>query len=632
MILLLRQVRLQAHSMFMIRCVVCSVLFHVSLVSHGQNLFETVEGFAADDNGSAGAEDATGNFVIVGSSQDISTGIKDFYVLKLSPSGDVIWSQKLGGAAAEEGFGAAVDGNRYLAFGYTASAGAGSNDFYLIKLREDASVVWAKTYGGTGSDIGRDVIVTADGGYAMTGYSNSPGTNGSFDGYLVKTDSAGGQDWEKWYGGAQFEFPIRLLETSDNGFVLAIESTSFGNSYQWYTIKTDSQGDTLWTRVFGTPGSDLVVEAAEAADSGIVLVGSTVSAIDSTQLTLIKYDKNGTLLWVKHPSLTDGDFPIGIKRTIDGGFVITGYTSTPDRNSQMLLLKVDTNGDLEWGTTFGGIGNETARHVIQTADGGYLLTGLTDGFGPVNLDLYAVKTGPVGEWPCPDSLSMLPGANETCEGSSVAFSNTTITSSEVSWYVDGVFQSDSWNYVHQFTSAGDHEVALVICSDTASVVVSVNALPDAGFTFNQSGNTFTFTLDDPATTAQWYFGDGDTSSQLNPVHTYQADGPFNVTVVVTDSNGCQSTSSQLVTLVGIEDMAVVQSVGPNPFTAEIVISLRESHPNCTATLRNAIGQIHVVIPLGQETHLMTPHLSPGLYWLTVSDGTSTASFPLIKLQ
>lgn len=613
----------------------CILLFlSAGQSANAQVLFETVLGFQRDDNGSAGFEDASGNFVVVGSSQDVSTTVKDIYVVKLDSAGVIIWEKKFGGTAAEEGFGAAIDDDRYLAFGHTASFGAGGSDFYLVKTREDGSTVWERTYGGTGSDIGRDVIVTSDGAYAMTGYSNSTGTHGSFDGYLVKTnDTSGAVAWEKWYGGSQFEFPIRVVETYDGGFVVPCQSTSFGSGYQWYTVRTDNLGDTVWTRLFGTPGADFVHEAAEAADSGIVLVGTTVTPLDSAQLTLLKYDKNGNQLWVKYPRLTRGDRPFGIKATPDGGFVITGHTSTFDRNFQTLLLKVDANGDSLWVCHFGGLGNEHAQHVALTSDGGFLLTGMTDGFNTPNMDLYVVKTGALCEWPCPDTILMTADTNEVCIGQAVSFTNSTITSSSPEWLVNGVLQATSWNYVHQFNTTGDHTVELVICDDTASILLTVHALPDAGFSFTQVDGTFSFTLDAPgqAASVMWYFGDGDTSSGLNPVHTYQADGQFNVTLVLTDTNGCAANTSQVVAWVGIEETVLNFHVGPNPFDREVIITLA-GDVSGDISMYNALGEVVLTGHVDATLSMAVGDLPSGLYVLRlISDGKS-GTVSLVKAR
>lgn len=600
----------------------------------GQVQFEQVAGFGLDEMGHAGFEDANGNYVAVGFSQDVNTGVKDIYTVKFDSAGNVLWEMKYGGAGAEEGYGGALHDDRYLIFGSTGSFGAGSNDYYLTKTREDGSVIWSKTFGGTGNDIGRDVIVTSDGGYAMVGYSSSPGTNGSFDGYVVKTDSAGNVDWEKWYGGAAFEFPIRLTETYDGGFIVTSQSTSFGSNYQWYTTRTDSNGDTLWTRLFGTAGPDFTHEAVEAADSGIVIVGTTLGPVDSAQLTLVKYDKSGNQLWVKYPRLTKGDRPYGIRATSDGGFLITGQTSTFDRNLQMLLMKVDANGDSLWVKTFGATGNEFALQVNPASDGGWFLSGVTDGFNTTNIDLFVVKTDSAGNPPCPENTLMSADTNEVCIGETVSFTNSSISSATAAWFVNDVLQSNSWSFAYTFPVAGLHEVDLVICDDTASVQVLVNPLPDAGFTFVQNGNTFDFTLNDSggAATVLWQFGDGDTSVAISPTHSFSSSGSFNVTAIVTDTNGCQNFFSDVVVVVGLEHVQVPDyEVFPNPFDDHLFFEL--SQPGrVVLELVDVSGRVAVHEILETSAKVDVSRLEPGMYVMRVLFENGFDSRPVVKVR
>ena len=585
--------------------------------ANAQILFERVVGSQLSGEGWEAFEDSSGNYMAMGYAQNPLTLDFDFHYVKFDSVGNVLWERFVGGPAIEQGWGAAVDGDRYLLVGVTSSFGLGARDYYLVKTAPDGSVIWEKTYGGTADDAGRDVVVTADGGYAMIGSSASAGTAGNYDGWLVKTDSAGVQLWDMFYGGTGIEYPYRLTLASDDGFILPMQSTSFGNGFEWYTVRTDSDGNVLWDRVYGTAGTDYAYEAAEGADSGVVVVGTIVTAIDDAQLTVVKYDKDGNFLWAKHPSPNPGDRPLGIKATSDGGFVITGYTSNFDRGEQMLLLKIDADGDLQWTRDFGGAGNEVAQHIALTSDGGYLLTGLTDGFNTPNMDLYVVKTDSLGQPPCPPVVTVVTDLSETCEGETVLFKNVTITSSTPEWIVDGVSQANTWNYVHHFAISGSYLVELVICGDTAAIPMTVHPLPDPGFSFTRAGSTFTFELDDAAQVSSivWYFGDGEMSTALSPVHTYAQDGQYNVTVVVSDTNGCQGFASQYVSVVGLVALAeAAVSVSPNPFTDELIIRVPASSSSTLVTLVDHLGRtVMSRIVTENITQLDVASLPGGLY-------------------
>ena len=113
------------------------------------------------------------------------------------------------------------------------------------------SQVWAKTFGGTGSEWAFSVIQTIDGGNAFAGYTTSSGA-GKADVWLVKTDSYGNQQWNKTYGGKAFEWASSVIQTSDGGYAIAGSTyTSDAGGYDFWFVKTDSSGNQLWNKTYG---------------------------------------------------------------------------------------------------------------------------------------------------------------------------------------------------------------------------------------------------------------------------------------------------------------------------------------------------------------------------------------------
>ena len=160
--------------------------------------------------------------------------------------------------------------------------------------------MWTFTFGEAGFDEGRAVVQTADGGYVITGSY----TFVSSKVFLVKTDSSGTPIWERNYGGIGTDEGYDVRETSDGGFIIAGATTSYGAGMSdVYLIRTNSTGDTLWTRTFGT-------------------------------------------------ALNDKGF--GVRPTIDGGYIITGYTTEEVDGAEVYLVKADSLGNLEWDYFFGG--------------------------------------------------------------------------------------------------------------------------------------------------------------------------------------------------------------------------------------------------------------------------------------
>jgi hypothetical protein len=226
--------------------------------------------------------------------------------------------------------------------GETLSYGAGQYDFWLVKTDSAGNQLWAKTYGGTGYDVAFAVVQTIDGGYAIAGSTNSFGAGGDF--WLVKTDSAGNQLWNKTYGGAGGDITRTLVQTSDGGYAMAgwtNGSYGIGDEDLWL-VKTDSSGNQLWNKTYGGAG---------------------------------------------------GDYPHSIIQTSDGGFAIAGHTNSYGAGGEdFWLVKTDSAGNMQWTKTFGTTSYEEAWSLVQTTDGGYALAGTINLYSAGGLDFWLVKT------------------------------------------------------------------------------------------------------------------------------------------------------------------------------------------------------------------------------------------------
>ncbi len=171
------------------------------------------------------------------------TAKADVYLVRTNEQGDTLWTRVYGGQDYEEGYAVQqTDDGGYVVVGCTHSYGAGHYDVYLIKIGATGDLMWTRTYGGTGDDIGRSVLQTSDGGYFIAGWTDSYGV-GSHDSYLIKTDASGDTLWTRTYGGTYVEEGYSAQQTTDGGYVVAGLTYSFGvGCPHVYLIKTDSLG------------------------------------------------------------------------------------------------------------------------------------------------------------------------------------------------------------------------------------------------------------------------------------------------------------------------------------------------------------------------------------------------------
>jgi hypothetical protein len=248
---------------------------------------------------------------------------------------------------------------------------------YAFGTFETEGEVWRATFGGPGFDVGNSVIETKEGGYALAGRTNSRGSGG-YDGWLISTDSRGREIWNQTYGGPGDDEAMVVLETSDGGLIIAggTDSQGMGNFDAWL-IKTDSKGGEIWNRTFGGLGYDWAYSLQKTGDGGYVILGETESfGAGGKDAWLIRTDGEGDELWNRTYGGANDDGGRSAKGAADGGHIIAGFTeSFGAGGSDLWLLKTDSEGAEVWNVTYGGSRDDVGEAVGQTPGGGYVVAG-----------------------------------------------------------------------------------------------------------------------------------------------------------------------------------------------------------------------------------------------------------------
>jgi len=263
-------------------------------------------------------------------------------------------------------------------------------------------IIFSAFWGGVDQEQGNSVKQTNDGGFIITGYTKSFGA-GNSDIWLIRTDKNGVEEWNHTFGGSSNEFAKSVQKTADGGFIIAGYTSSFGaGSSDVWLIKTDSNGNEEWNQTFGGSSNEFANSVQQTTDGGFILTGYTnYLGTGNSEVWLIKTDSNGNEEWNQTFGGSLIDKANSGQQTTDGGFIITGCTySFGAGSSDVWIIKTDSDGNEEWNQTFGGSNSDEAYYVQQTNDGGYIFTGKTESFGNGSSDAWLIKTDTNGdeEW------------------------------------------------------------------------------------------------------------------------------------------------------------------------------------------------------------------------------------------
>jgi len=308
--------------------------------------------------------------------------------------GQIMFQETIDGGSYDFGASILQTSNGHYIIGGNTYVSSNNPDAYLVKINSNGNLLWTKTYGGTDNDYVSFVQQTSDGGYIIAGITLSFGA-GNYDLYLIKTNSSGNISWQRTYGGTEQENLLfnSVRQTNDGGYVIAGYTKSFGaGNFDVYLIKTKTNGDTLWTKTYGGINDDVASTALQTTDGGYIIVGKTVSFGIGIDIYLIKTDSNGNLLWNKTLGGIGQDEGYDIQSTPDGGYIITAQThSFGAGGSDICIIKIDSNGNALWTKTYGGTGFEQGYTSLQTGDGGYIISARTESFSS-SPDFYLIKT------------------------------------------------------------------------------------------------------------------------------------------------------------------------------------------------------------------------------------------------
>jgi hypothetical protein len=290
------------------------------------------------------------------------------------------------------------DGGFAIAGG-TSSFGAGKGDLLILKMDSLGNLAWTRTFGGTGSDWAISMVQAPDGGFVVAGTIYGLGAGG-YDILVTKLSASGDIEWARAYGTTEWESAASIVQASGGGYLVG-----GGISGGAIILRIDSLGNPIWVKAFEEflcPDA-FSFSMIQTPDGGYAIAGgfNDWPPYFSDDFQVIKMDSLGNMEWARTYGDTAYEHPYCITLTSDGGFVIGGdeWTFMPGP-SRLLLVRIDSSGEMIQTRVFGDTGTQYSRSVIRATDGGYVVAGgMSSTYGTGGSDFLVMKLDTAGNYP-----------------------------------------------------------------------------------------------------------------------------------------------------------------------------------------------------------------------------------------
>ncbi len=361
--------------------------------------WDTLYGLAVDGNG---------NVIVAGTTQNAldgtNAGLYDAYVRKYDANGTVLWTRQFGTALVERTYGAATDsdGNVYVVGsteGDLSGTSAGEADAYVRKYDASGTVQWTQQFGTAAGDGATAVAVDASGNVYVAG--NTLGSLGganvgaAVDAFLRKYDSAGAVQWTRQLGTSVADYAWGVAVDGSGNVVIvgdtagALGGTNAGGLYDAYARKFAPNGSVLWTKQFGTAGTDTARGVVAGGGDSVTLTGTTEGALVGTNqgagdAYVRRLDSAGTAVWTSQFGTPNTDAGTALVVVSDGSTIVTGHThgalfGTNAGDADVFVRKYSSSGNVQSFEQFGTIGADYARTIAVDGNGNVYLGGDTPG-------------------------------------------------------------------------------------------------------------------------------------------------------------------------------------------------------------------------------------------------------------
>jgi hypothetical protein len=342
----------------------------------------------------------------------------NYYVIKLNANREMEWSKTYGGSNTDiaHSINMTNDGGIILAGESRSSDGdvtvhyVNSNpDWWIVKLDAAGNIQWEKTLGGSGTDIVYHAIQTSDGGFILAGETYSEDYDvsnniGAADYWIVKLDASGNIEWEKTYGGKDFDIAYSIQQTTEGGYIIIGSSGSVDHDVtdhhggkgidDYWLLKIDAIGAIEWQRSFGGDSNDFGYKVKVTAEGNFVVAGYSESSNGNVSnpkgqkdFWVILVSPEGDLLWQHSYGGTSDEIAYDVEIDGDDHFIVSGFTDSNDGDVNEFIglhdfwvIRIDSMGLLDWQSTYGGSQSDYCYATCVMPDGSYFSVGFTESY------------------------------------------------------------------------------------------------------------------------------------------------------------------------------------------------------------------------------------------------------------
>jgi hypothetical protein len=267
--------------------------------------------------------------------------------------------------------------------------------FLFLFVRVSSQITFEKAYGGPADDVGECAREVPGSGYILCGRTVNSSA-GSYDALIIRTDQNGDTIWTKTLGGSGYDGAWWIEPLTGGGFICCGGYSHPGaNLTDVYLIRMNESGDTVWTKNHFSGFEAVGYMVRQLPGDGFIIAGNREDAAGTVNMFLIRTDESGDTIWTKIYGKGEGAGANSVWLTRDSGFLLCGYADSyfPSWNRNIYLVKSAANGDTLWTNTYGSSAYEMGWAAVESHTDGYLVAGYTTGFGAGEGDLYLMKAG-----------------------------------------------------------------------------------------------------------------------------------------------------------------------------------------------------------------------------------------------